>query len=86
MEKLNERPPVVGQGIILTEEKRGHVFQIRMKNGHRAYAVLEKKGPSLPDGDLSGATVEVEFSPYDMSRCKISAFREERESLGNGAI
>ncbi len=74
MEETNERPPVIGHGIIRTEEKSGHVFQVEMKNGHRAYAVLEKKGPALPDGDVLGATVEVEFSPYDMSRCKIRGF------------
>ncbi len=43
-----------------------------MVNGYRAYAVLERKGPPIPENtDLLQCEAEVEYSPYDMSRCKI---------------
>jgi hypothetical protein len=46
-----------------------------MANGYRAYAVIERKGPRPPEGvDPLGAMVELDFSPYDMSRSHLTAW------------
>ncbi len=68
-----ERPnlPAVGKIIHIREE--GRLFDIEMANGYIAIAVLPKEGPSCPDEPI-GLDVDVEFSPFDMSRSKIKHF------------
>ena len=68
---MSERPPILGTGTIETIREEGRLFDVKMPNGYIAIAVLPKDGPACPEKVL-GATVEVAFSPYDMSRCKVS--------------
>ncbi|NNE93093.1 MAG: hypothetical protein HKN23_15730 [Verrucomicrobiales bacterium] len=75
-----ERPPITAAGRICSVEKSRHVYRVRMENGYEAYAVVRKAGPHPPeeidDESLvsSWHQVTVEFSPFDMSRCKIAEF------------
>ncbi|MEM9283086.1 MAG: hypothetical protein AAGA96_14765 [Verrucomicrobiota bacterium] len=74
---MSERPPIRAQGRITQEHEPGRLYEVTMKNGHRAYAVLERKGPTPPmKGESLGVEVTVDYSPYDMSRCRIVAWVE----------
>lgn len=43
-----------------------------MANGYRSYGVLERKGPRPPrEVAPTDCDVVAEYSPFDMSRCKI---------------
>ena len=68
---MAERPPIRAQGRITETLEAARLFEVEMPNGYRAYAILEKKGPPPPSEDPSGTTGTVDFSPYDMSRCRI---------------
>lgn len=76
---MNERPFITGTGRLFETVKPGHVYRVEMKNGHRAYAVLPKVGPTIPENpdapDEPPSRAVVGFSPYDMSRCKILEWR-----------
>ena len=73
---MAERPPIRALGRITQTYDAGRLFEVEMANGYRAYAVLEKKGPPPPVDDPSGLPVTVNFSPYDMSRCRIVSWSE----------
>jgi len=78
-----ERPPILGTGTIVEERDRGRLYRVEMKNGHVAFAVVPLDGPPPPPGDeVLGHAVEVGFSPYDMSRCKIRGWPSETVSCG----
>ena len=70
-----ERPDIISTGTICAVRKPRHVYDVRMKSGYVAVAVIPKKGPhpdeSLTEDDLIGAEVKVAFSAVDMSRCKV---------------
>ncbi len=74
---MPERPPIHGNGTISLIYEPERLYQVEMPNGYCAYAVVPKAGPVVPEkysDDAIGATVMVEFKPYDMSRCKITAW------------
>jgi len=69
---MSERPPITGIGTIVEIHESGRLYQVEMQNGHRAYAVIPKNGDLPPDGESAeGMRAKVEYSPYDMTRCKI---------------
>ncbi len=68
-----QRPQIKGVGEVIEVLDSGRLYRVKMKNEHVAYAVVPKDGP-VSDTDNPGAKVEVEFSPYDMSRCKIAGW------------
>ena len=70
---MNERPPIRAVGRITAVREEGRLYEVEMANGYRAYAIVEKKGPR-PPGDPLGHEVTVDFSPFDMSRCKVAAW------------
>lgn len=67
---MNERPPIRAAGRITAIREEGRLYEVEMKNGYRAYAILERKGPT-PPGEVMGREITVAFSPFDMSRCKV---------------
>lgn len=70
---MPERPPIRSTGLITKIYEEGRLFEITMENGYTAYAVLERKGPQPAEPVVAGETrAAVQFSPFDMSRCKIA--------------
>ena len=69
---MSERPPIRAVGRITKVYKEGHLFEVTMSSGYTAYAILERKGPRPPK-EVAPVECEVvtEYSPFDMSRCKI---------------
>jgi hypothetical protein len=68
---MAERPPIRATGRITKIHEQDRLFEVEMANGYRAYAIVERKGPR-PDPDYPvGREVLVDFSPFDMSRCKV---------------
>lgn len=67
---MPERPPIRAHGRITRIHEDDRLFEVEMENGYRAYAILEKKGPR-PPAKILETTVLVDFSPFDMSRCRI---------------
>ncbi len=73
---MAERPPIQATGRITQVLEEGRLFQVEMPNGYRAYGILERKGPRIPaDADPLSCEVAVEYSPYDMGRCKIVGWK-----------
>ena len=69
---MPERPPIQAVGRVVEILESDRLYRVEMANGYSAYAVIERKGPRLPEGgDPVGRTVSLEFSPYDMSRCHL---------------
>lgn len=68
---MTERPPISEKGRITAEHDAGRLYEVEMANGYRAYAIVEKRGPKPEPGDPVGREVEVHFSPFDMSKCKV---------------
>ncbi len=71
---MPERPPIRALGRITQVHESGRLFEVEMENGYRAYAILERKGPR-PVGEESGCEVLVDFSPFDMSRCRVVSWQ-----------
>jgi len=74
---MPERPPIRALGRVVREHRADHLYEVEMPNGYRAYAIAERKGPKPAESGLGSAidaAVQVEFSPFDMSRCKIAAW------------
>ncbi|MDB4663099.1 hypothetical protein OAE61_05640 [Verrucomicrobiales bacterium] len=77
---MSERPPISGIGHIIATRRPRKAYDVRMKNGFVSVGVVKAKGPlppeNLSDADLEAAEVKVtvEYSPFDMSRSKISEF------------
>ena len=67
---MPERPPIRATGRITRVHEPDRLYEVEMENGYRAYAILEKKGPR-PHGEEIDTQVLVDFSPFDMSRCRI---------------
>jgi hypothetical protein len=67
---MPERPAHTAQGIIRRIRDPQRLFEVEMPNGYQSLAVIPKHGPQAPSSP-EGRTVELEFSPYDMSQCKI---------------
>jgi len=73
-----ERPPIQAVGRITRIHEADRLFEVEMANGYRAYAILERKAPRPPEGaGPVGRRVRVDFSPFDMSRCKIASWNVE---------
>jgi hypothetical protein len=68
---MTERPPIFARGRITAVHDADRLYEVEMANGYRAYAIVERKGSKPEPGDPVGRDVEVHFSPYDMSRCKV---------------
>ena len=69
---MSERPPLSGIGRIVGTREPGRLYQVEMPNGYHALAVVPREGPAAPASEMpEGLRVEVAFSPYDMSRCRI---------------
>jgi len=67
---MSERPPIRARGRVTRAHEPGRLYEVEMANGYRAYGIVEKKGPR-PVGEPVGSEVIVDFSPFDMSRCKV---------------
>lgn len=76
---MPERPPIRARGRITQVHQPDRLFEVEMANGYRAYAIVERKGPRPSQTEPVGSDVVVQFSPFDMSRCKVV------EWLGNEA-
>ena len=68
---MAERPPIRAQGHITKTHEPTRLFEVEMPNGYRAYAILERKGPTPPREDPVGIPVTVDLSPFVMSRCRV---------------
>lgn len=69
---MSERPPIEAVGRIVEEREPARLYRVEMANGYRAFAVVERKGPRLPEGeDPLGREVALHFSPFDMSKCRL---------------
>ncbi len=64
------RPALSSHGFIRKICEAQRLFEIEMPNGYHTLAVLHHNSPACPL-DPIGQKVEVTFSPYDMTRCKI---------------
>jgi len=72
---MAERPPIFAAGRVVKVYTPGRLYEIEMPNGHRAYGIVERKGPRPPEGqDAMGLAVTTLYSPYDFSRCKVVAW------------
>ncbi len=82
---MAERPPIEATGRIVQVHEVDRLYEVEMANGYRAYAVIERKGPRLPEGeDALGKEATLYFSPFDMSKCRLvkwSTSRSEPETL-----
>lgn len=73
---MPERPSIPGIGIVRAERIPDRLYEVEMPNGYRVMAVVPKDGPTCPKPvDPAGAAVSTAFSPYDMSRCRITGWR-----------
>ncbi|MDF1850809.1 MAG: hypothetical protein P1U85_08250 [Verrucomicrobiales bacterium] len=77
---MPERPPIRATGRITRIHEPARLYEVEMENGYRAYAILEKKGPR-PVGEEIDRQVLVDFSPFDMSRCRIVSWEVEEASV-----
>lgn len=68
---MAERPPIRAQGRITQVHQENRLYEVEMANGYRTYAIVEKKGPRPELENPIGEPVIVNFSPFDMSRCKV---------------
>ena len=68
---MPERPRPKASGTIREIREPQRLFEVEMPNGFRSLAVLHPNTPSTPSDPLN-QQVEVKFSPYDMSQCKIT--------------
>ncbi len=69
---MPERPPIEAVGRIVEVREPGRLYRVEMANGYRAYAVVERKGPSLPEGAVAvGREAVLHYSPFDMSKCRV---------------
>jgi len=72
---MPERPPIAATGRIVEVREPGRLYRVEMPNGYRAYAIVERKGPHLPDGeDPLGRDVVLLFSPFDMAKCRLASW------------
>lgn len=73
---MPERPPIQAVGRIVRVLEEDRLYTVEMANGYRAYAIRERKGPTVPAGvDATECEILANFSPYEMSRCKIAEWR-----------
>ena len=68
---MPERPFPTARGIIRHIREPQRLYEVEMPNGYQTLAVIPKGGPP-PPADPEGQSVELVFSPYDMSQCKIT--------------
>lgn len=70
---MSERPAIPGRGRVVAACEPDRLYEVEMPNGFRSMAVIPREGPRLDaeEGDGVGREVELEFSPYDMSRCRV---------------
>ena len=69
---MPERPPIQAVGRVVEVLEADRLYRVEMANGYRAYAVLAKLGPRAGEEvEPVGRQVDLEFSPFDMSRCHL---------------
>ncbi len=69
---MPERPPIEAVGRVVEVREPGRLYRVEMANGYRAYAIVERKGPHLREGDDPlGREAVLHFSPFDMSKCRL---------------
>ena len=68
---MPERPSPTARGTIREIREPQRLFEVEMPNGFVSLAVLHHNNPAAPPEPLN-QQVEVIFSPYDMSQCKIT--------------
>jgi hypothetical protein len=72
---MPERPPITGTGVVRAERVVDRLYEVEMPNGFRVFGVVPKDGPVCPeDAEPVGASVSAAFSPYDLSRCRITGW------------
>lgn len=72
---MPERPPITGTGVVRAERVAGRLYEVEMQNGYRVFGVVPKDGPACPEHtDPVGVSVSAAFSPYDLSRCRITSW------------
>lgn len=82
---MGNRPDIVDWGQVRSTVDAGRLYKVVMANGHEVYGIVERKGPQPPaDCDAVACRVQVEFSPYDMGKCKILVWEAPRHA-GAGA-
>lgn len=67
---MSERPAIIAIGKPIAERTKDRLYEIEMANGHRVVGVVAKLGPRCA-GAWNEHQVEVAFSPFDLSRCRI---------------
>ena len=72
---MSERPLISGQGRIVTVRESSRLYEVEMHNGYRAMAVVPRDASTPDEDEAIGQSVAVEFSPYDMSRCRIVSWQ-----------
>ena len=78
---MAERPPIQAIGRVVQVHEAARLYEVEMANGYRAYAIVERKGPRLPEEtDPLACEAIVHFSPFDMSKCRIVACRPPASS------
>ena len=76
---MPERPSIIALGTPIAERTKDRLYDIEMANGHRVVGVVPKLGPRC-DGDWNDQQVQVAFSPFDMSRCRIIDWQDRPSS------
>ncbi len=72
---MPERPPIEASGRVVEVREPGRLYRVEMANGYRAFAVVERKGPHLPEGEEAlDREATLHFSPFDMSKCRLVAW------------
>lgn len=74
---MPERPPIEAIGRVVEVRESGRLYRVEMANGYRAFAIVERKGPRLPETeDPLGREVALHFSPFDMSKARLVGWRD----------
>lgn len=68
---MPERPLPTATGVIRHIREPHRLYEVEMRNGYKTLAVIPNGGPKPPAAP-EGQSVELVFSPFDMSQCKIT--------------
>ena len=62
----------IKQDGVITEALPNAMFRVKLQNGHEIVATISGKMRMYYIRILPGDKVQVEMSPYDLTRCRIS--------------
>lgn len=68
------------EGIVLAELKRDVLFSVELRNGHRLFGHVPLKLKDTICPLKSGDRVEIEATPFDLSKGRIIGKRDSYES------